>query len=43
MTNPEQFQFMLMLNTQLCNTIKIGDVVLQSLESAKLLGVYIDR
>ena len=41
--NPEKFQFMLMHKTQLCNTIKIGDVLLHPLESVKLLGVYIDR
>ena len=32
-----------MHKTQLCNAIKIGDVLLQPLESVKLLGVYIDR
>ena len=41
--NPENFQFMLMHKKQLCNAIKIGDVLLQPLESVKLLGVYIDR
>ena len=34
---------MLMHKTQLCNAIKIGDVLLQLLESVELLGVYIDR
>ena len=29
--NPEKFQFMLMHKTQLCNTIKIGDILLQPL------------
>jgi len=43
--NPDKFQFNLFYNAVQSSdkSMKVGDTILESLESVKLLGVFVDR